>query len=124
MKKLCMAALCAVSLSHAATPPPTTWKLATGYRAESFHTQNIMQFSRDVEQATRGKLVIQVHPNNTLAKLNDIRQAVADGKAQAGETIMTSLVQGDTDRRRRCRALCGGFIQGRSAPVEAATPRY
>ncbi|MEL1299418.1 hypothetical protein, partial [Neisseria gonorrhoeae] len=47
----------------------------------------------EVEQATRGQLVIQVHPNNTLAKLNDIRQAVADGKAQAGETIMTSLVK-------------------------------
>jgi TRAP-type C4-dicarboxylate transport system substrate-binding protein len=89
-----MAALCAVSLSHAATPPPPTiWKLATGYRAESFHTQNIMQFSRDVEQATRGKLVIQVHPNNTLAKLNDIAQAVAAGKAEAGETIMTSMVK-------------------------------
>ncbi len=94
MKKLWMSALCAVSLSHAATPPPpTTWKLATGYRAESFHTQNIMQFSRDVEQATRGKLVIQVHPNNTLAKLNDIAQAVAAGKAEAGETIMTSMVK-------------------------------
>lgn len=94
MKKLWLAALCAVSLSHASTlPPPTTWKLATGYRAESFHTQNILQFSRDVEQATRGQLVIQVHPNNTLARLNDIAQAVIIGKAEAGETIMTSMVK-------------------------------
>ena len=66
----------------AAAPPgaQTTWRLATGYRAESFHTQNIMQFSRDVEQATAGKLVIQVHPNNTLAKLNEVSQAVQQGK--------------------------------------------
>lgn len=79
----------------AAAPPgaQTTWKLATGYRAESFHTQNIMQFSRDVEQATAGKLVIQVHPNNTLAKLNEVSQAVQQGKAEAGETIMTSMVK-------------------------------
>jgi hypothetical protein len=46
-----------------------------------------------VEQATSGQLRIDVHPNNTLFKLNDIRQAVQDGKVQAGETIMTSMVK-------------------------------
>lgn len=102
MKHIFSAAFCAVLASHvpvlqAQTPVPvgaaTTWRLATGYRAESFHTQNIMQFSRDVEQATAGKLVIQVHPNNTLAKLNEVSQAVQQGKAEAGETIMTSMVK-------------------------------
>lgn len=71
----------------------TTWKLATGYRAESFHTQNLYQFAQDVEQASAGQLKIELHPNNTLASLNDIRQAVQEGKAEAGETIMTSLVK-------------------------------
>ena len=84
-----MAALVVAGAAHA----QTSWKLATGYRAESFHTQNILQFSRDVEQATAGKLVIQVHPNGTLARLNDISQAVQQGKAEAGETIMTSMVK-------------------------------
>ncbi len=102
MKHIFSAAFCAVLASHvpmlqAQTPVPVgaaiTWKLATGYRAESFHTQNIMQFSRDVEQATAGKLLIQVHPNNTLAKLNEVSQAVQQGKAEAGETIMTSMVK-------------------------------
>ncbi|MGC1175658.1 TRAP transporter substrate-binding protein [Polaromonas sp.] len=94
MKKLLISALCAVSLGHASTVmAQTTWKLATGYRAESFHTQNIMQFSRDIEQATAGQLKIQVHPNNTLAKLGEISQAVQQGKAEAGETIMTSMVK-------------------------------
>jgi len=94
MKKLLISALCAVSLGHASTVmAQTTWKLATGYRAESFHTQNIMQFSREVDQATAGQLKIQVHPNNTLAKLSEISQAVQQGKAEAGETIMTSMVK-------------------------------
>jgi TRAP-type C4-dicarboxylate transport system substrate-binding protein len=94
MKKFWMAAVCAASLAHVpALLAQTTWKLATGYRAESFHTQNIMQFSREVEHATRGQLVVEVHPNNTLAKLNDISQAVQQGKAEAGETIMTSMVK-------------------------------
>lgn len=94
MKKLLISALCALVLGHASTVmAQTTWKLATGYRAESFHTQNIMQFSRDIEQATAGQLKIQVHPNNTLAKLSEISQAVQQGKAEAGETIMTSMVK-------------------------------
>lgn len=89
MKALLFAALAAVSVAHA----QTTWKLATGYRAESFHTQNIYRFAEEVEKASAGALHIEVHPNNTLAKLNDIRQAVEDAKAQAGETIMTSMVK-------------------------------
>ena len=94
MKPLWRTALCAVLASHVPVlQAQTTWKLATGYRAESFHTQNILQFSRDVEQATAGQLLIQVHPNNTLAKLNDISQAVQQGKAEAGESIMSSLVK-------------------------------
>jgi TRAP-type C4-dicarboxylate transport system substrate-binding protein len=94
MNNLCKAVLSAALLSHVPTLlAQTTWKLATGYRAESFHTQNIMQFSRDVEQATRGQLVVEVHPNNAIAKLNDISQAVQQGKAEAGETIMTSMVK-------------------------------
>ncbi|WP_411878840.1 TRAP transporter substrate-binding protein [Polaromonas sp. YR568] len=94
MKPIWTAALCAVLASHApALLAQTTWKLATGYRAESFHTQNIYQFAREVEKASAGQLVIEVHPNNTLFKLNDIGQAVQQGKAEAGETIMSSMVK-------------------------------
>jgi len=87
-------ALCAVGMACASSSQAqTTWKLATGYRAESFHTENIVRFGRDVAAATQGQLQIEVVPNGSLARLNDIRQAVQDGKAQAGETIMASLVK-------------------------------
>ncbi|WP_439607847.1 TRAP transporter substrate-binding protein [Hydrogenophaga sp.] len=88
MKLFLLVALAAASVAHA----QTRWQLATGYRAESFHTQNIAQFASEVEQATAGALRIEVRPNNTLFKLADIRQAVQDGKVEAGETIMTSMV--------------------------------
>jgi TRAP-type C4-dicarboxylate transport system substrate-binding protein len=88
MKLFLLVALAAASVAHA----QTRWQLATGYRAESFHTQNILQFAQEVEQATAGTLRIEVRPNNTLFKLADIRQAVQDGQAEAGETIMTSMV--------------------------------
>jgi len=98
MKHAFIAALSALVLSYvpvveAQTPQPVTWKLATGYRAESFHTQNIAQFAREVGVASAGQLAVEVFPNSTLAKLADISQAVRDGKAQAGETIMTSMVK-------------------------------
>ena len=89
MKSILFAALCAASVVHA----QTSWKLATGYRAESFHTENIAQFAREVATATKGQLAIDVAPNGSLFKLGDIRQAVQDGKVQAGETIMTSMVK-------------------------------
>jgi TRAP-type C4-dicarboxylate transport system substrate-binding protein len=88
MKSLVLVALMATTVTHA----QTQWKLATGYRAESFHTENIVQFARDVERTTSGALRIEVHPNNALFKLADIRQAVQDAQVQAGETIMTSMV--------------------------------
>ncbi|MFN3438172.1 MAG: TRAP transporter substrate-binding protein [Acidovorax sp.] len=84
-----LAALAVAPVLHA----QTQWKLATGYRAESFHTRNVVQFAQDVERASAGALRIEVHANNALFKLGDIPHAVQDGKAQAGETIMTSLVR-------------------------------
>lgn len=100
MKLVVWAALMAAGASYAQTTPSptaaptsTTWKLATGYRAESFHGRNLAEFARAVHAATNGKLSIELYPNNTLAKLNDIKAAVQDGKAHAGETIMTSMVK-------------------------------
>jgi TRAP-type C4-dicarboxylate transport system substrate-binding protein len=92
MKAFLIAALVAAGAAHAQNSP-VTWKLATGYRAESFHTQNIVQFAQDVERATQGRLKIDVHPNNELFKLGDIFGATSAGKVQAGETIMAALVK-------------------------------
>ncbi len=76
-----------------ASASPVTWKLATGYRAESFHGKNLSEFAQEVDSTTAGRLKIELHPNNTLVKLNDIKAAVVAGTAAAGETIMSSLVK-------------------------------
>src|SRR5256885_8508552 len=70
----------------------TAWRLATAYRAESFHTVNLAAMVKDVGVATQGELQIELHPNNTMVKLNDMRAAVQGGQIEAGETIMSSLV--------------------------------
>jgi TRAP-type C4-dicarboxylate transport system substrate-binding protein len=83
MKPILIAALCAASVAHA----QTAWKLATGYRAESFHTENIAQFSREIATATKGQLAIDLAPNGSLFKLGDIRQAVEEGKSATREWV-------------------------------------
>ena len=85
MRLVIAAILAAASVAHA----QTTWKLATGYRAESFHTQNIARFAEDVAAATQGRLKIEVGANNSLVKLPEIPKAVAEGRVRAGEAIMT-----------------------------------
>lgn len=82
-----------VALSLARADAQVTWKLATGYRAESFHTQNITAFANEIARATDNGLRIEVYPGNSLVSLNDVRQAVQDGRVDAGETIMTSMVK-------------------------------
>ncbi|MBI5276245.1 MAG: TRAP transporter substrate-binding protein [Burkholderiales bacterium] len=90
MKILLIAALAAAA-GQPCLAQSLQWRLATGYRAESFHTQNILQFAREVEAATQGRLKIEVAANNSLVKLAEIPKAVAAGKVQAGEAIMSGM---------------------------------
>jgi TRAP-type C4-dicarboxylate transport system substrate-binding protein len=94
MKLFWITALGAVLMNHVpASQAQVTWKLATGYRAESFHGRNLAEFAQDVAQASKGALKVELQPNNSVVKLNDIRAAVEGGKIEAGETIMSSLVK-------------------------------
>jgi TRAP-type C4-dicarboxylate transport system substrate-binding protein len=93
MKPWWLAALCAASVICAPVCfSQSRWNLAGGYRAESFHSQNLYWFSQEVAKVTQGQLIIAVHPNNSLVKLSEIAKAVGVGKVEAGETIMSSLV--------------------------------
>lgn len=69
----------------------TKWDMPTGYPATNFHTENIQQFSKDVEQATGGKLRITVHAGGSLFKANEIKRAVQGGQAQIGEIIISGF---------------------------------
>ena len=93
MKVFAMAALLAAGASFAQNSTPTTWKLATGYRAESFHGRNLTQFAEEIKTATKGQLQIELHANNSLVKLPEIRAAVESDKVQAGESIMSGLTK-------------------------------
>jgi len=69
----------------------TKWDMPTGYPASNFHTENIQQFAKEVEQATAGKLKITVHAGGSLFKANEIKRAVQGGQAQIGEIIISGF---------------------------------
>lgn len=68
----------------------TKWNLPSAYPSSNFHTENLVQFASDVEKATSGKLTINVHPNASLFKANEIKRAVQSGQAQLGEILLVN----------------------------------
>jgi TRAP-type C4-dicarboxylate transport system substrate-binding protein len=83
-----LAAACTLALSAQAQ---TKWDLPAAYPATNFHTENLVQFAKDVEAATGGKLKITVHANGSLFKANEIKRAVQGGQAQIGEILLVNL---------------------------------
>jgi len=85
---------CAIAAATSALAQ-TKWDMPTPYAATNFHTENVMQFAADVEKATGGKLKIQVHPNASLFKANEIKRAVQGNQAQVGEILLSGYSNED-----------------------------
>ena len=85
-------ALSAAALALATTvSAQTKWDLTSAYPESNFHTQNLEQFAKDVDQGTGGKLKITVHSNASLFKAPEIKRAVQGGQAQAGEILLVNF---------------------------------
>ena len=69
----------------------TKWDLASAYPTFNFHSQNLAQFAKDIDGATKGALKITVHSGASLFKGPEIKRAVQGGQAQAGEFFMVSF---------------------------------
>jgi TRAP-type C4-dicarboxylate transport system substrate-binding protein len=67
----------------------TKWALPAAYPADNPHSVNLVEFAKDVDKATGGKLQITVHPAASLFKAPDIKRAVQTGQAQAGEVLIS-----------------------------------
>ena len=78
----------ACGIFASAAQAQTKWDLAAAYPVSNFHTENLMQFAKDVDAATAGKLKITVHANASLFKANEIKRAVQGGQAPAGEVLL------------------------------------
>jgi len=81
----------ALSLFAGSVFAQTKWDLPAAYAATSFHSENLVQFAKDVDAATAGKLKITVHANASLFKANEIKRAVQGGQAQIGEVLLVNF---------------------------------
>ena len=64
--------------------------MATAYPDGNYHTQNLRQFVREVEEGTNGRLAIQVHSNASLLPMPQIKRAVQTGQIQMGEILLAA----------------------------------
>ena len=95
MKLAQAAAAAALSAFCTAAASQAKWDMPTPYAATNFHTENVVQFAADVDKATAGKVKIQVHPNASLFKANEIKRAVQGGQAQIGEILLSGYSNED-----------------------------
>lgn len=71
-----------------ATAATTNWTMATGYPDNSFLTENIRLFIKDIEEKSEGRLKIDLRSNGTLIKHDAIKRAVQSGQVPLGEIRM------------------------------------
>ena len=81
--------LAAVVMSATPSFAQTKWNLPAAYPPSNYQTENLVQFAKDVSDATGGKLEIIVHSNASLFKAPEIKRAVMTGQAQMGEVLMS-----------------------------------
>lgn len=83
--------LIAAALFSSSAYAQTKWDLPAGYAASNFHTENLVQFAKDVDAASGGKLKITVHANGALFKAPEIKRAVQGNQAQIGEILLANF---------------------------------
>ncbi len=84
-----LAAATAALLGVQPASAQTKWNLPAAYPADNPHSVNLIQFAKDVVDATGGKLQITVHPAASLFKAPDIKRAVQTGQVQIGEVLIS-----------------------------------
>ncbi|MGQ0664490.1 MAG: TRAP transporter substrate-binding protein [Pseudomonadota bacterium] len=84
--------LLAAAVPALAFAPPAAaqkWLMASGYGDTFYHTGNLAEFVDDVKKSSGGKLEVELHKNQTLIKLPEIKRAVQTEQVQLGEILLS-----------------------------------
>jgi TRAP-type C4-dicarboxylate transport system substrate-binding protein len=81
-----------VAVSAGAQQQERRFRLANGYKSDSFQSRNLADFAAAL---TSSGIPVELHADNTLFKLSEIPNAVRDGKAELGQVIMSDMVKAD-----------------------------
>ncbi len=90
LRKMALAAV-AASVLGAVSAQAETWNMPTPYAEADFHTINVRQFAKDVEEATGGDLKIVVHSAGSLVKHPEIKNAIRSNQVPIGEFFLSLL---------------------------------
>lgn len=93
MRKIFSLACAAVFVSSAAVAEE--WDMPTPYGDKTFHTANIVEFAKDVREASDGALNITVHSAGSLIKHAEIKNAVRGQQVEIGEFFLSRLSNED-----------------------------
>lgn len=89
------AAAAAVATAAAITPAADVlaaeWKMASGYPDGNYLTETLKGFLTDVETSTDGNVVVTLHNNQSLVKLQDIPNAVRRNQVEMGQIYNANL---------------------------------
>jgi TRAP-type C4-dicarboxylate transport system substrate-binding protein len=66
------------------------WQFATPYQDTNFHTRNDRQFAEELEKAMGGRLQVQLHTNQSLLPMPQIKRGVQQGQVQLGEILLSA----------------------------------
>lgn len=92
MKTWMTLAAAALAFSLTATPGlAQNWDMPVPYGDSNFHTLNHLEFAKDLEAKTGGKVKITVHSAGSLFKHPEIKAAVRSGQAPLGEFLLSRL---------------------------------
>ena len=90
MRATTLIAAASLAMAGSAASAQTVWNMATAYKDDNFHTQNIAMFAEDVEEMTGGELRIVLHTNASLLKMPEIKRGIQTGQVQAGEILLSA----------------------------------
>ena len=90
MRATTLIAAASFAMAGSAASAQTVWNMATAYKDDNFHTQNIAMFAEDVEEMTGGELRIVLHTNASLLKMPEIKRGIQTGQVQAGEILLSA----------------------------------
>jgi TRAP-type C4-dicarboxylate transport system substrate-binding protein len=88
-------ALAGLTALAPAAQAQTRWQFATPYADGNLHTRNIKTFIQEIEQASAGRLAIQLHSNGSLLPMPQIKRGVQQGQVQLGEILLTAYANED-----------------------------
>ena len=87
--------LACVAVFASSTVVAEEWDMPTPYGDKTFHTANIVEFSKEVSEASNGELNITVHSAGSLIKHAEIKNAVRGQQVQIGEFFLSRLSNED-----------------------------